>query len=146
MAAGGAAAGGFDPGHAGPVHDAQFDYYGRRLATAGGDARVKVFDVLAGGGGADGAPAAGAGTPQALGDLVGHEGPVWQVRSPFFPPLPPPRSPPSAPLPLLPGRSLRRLRGFVEPSPAPWSRGRSRGRGRVSWAWVSSLCCDRGGR
>ena len=101
MAAGGAAAGGFDPGHAGPVHDAQFDYYGRRLATAGGDARVKVFDVLAGGGGADGAPAAGAGTPQALGDLVGHEGPVWQVRSPFFPPLPPPIAPlrPSAPPP-----------------------------------------------
>ena len=83
-----AAAAGFDPGHAGPVHDAQFDYYGRRLATAGADARVKVFDVLGSGG--EGAAAAGGGTPQTLGDLVGHEGPVWQVRPPSLSPPPPP--------------------------------------------------------
>jgi len=82
-----AAAAGFDPGHAGPVHDAQFDYYGRRLATAGADARVKVFDVLGSGG--EGAAAAGGGTPQTLGDLVGHEGPVWQVRPPSLSPPPP---------------------------------------------------------
>ena len=107
MAAGAAA--GFDPGHAGPVHDAQFDYYGRRLATAGADARVKVFDVLSGGGGAaagGGAPAAGAGTPQTLGDLVGHEGPVWQVRAPAPPPHPaPPNIPPRPPARPCPSRS-----------------------------------------
>ena len=45
-AAGGAGAHGFEPGHADSVHDAQFDYYGRRLATASSDATVKLFDVL----------------------------------------------------------------------------------------------------
>lgn len=48
-------------------HDAQLDFYGRRLATCSSDRSVKVFDVV------DGAPA-GPGVT-----LVGHEGPVWQV-------------------------------------------------------------------
>ena len=103
-AAGGAGAHGFEPGHADSVHDAQFDYYGRRLATASSDATVKLFDVLGGG-------------HQHLADLVGHQGPVWQVRGPTArdppgarpssppgpPPLPPPRggtaAPPSPPDP-----------------------------------------------
>ena len=28
-----------------PQHDAQFDYYGRRLATASSDRTIRVFDV-----------------------------------------------------------------------------------------------------
>lgn len=34
-----------DTAHADMVHDAQFDYYGRRLATASSDRVIKVFDV-----------------------------------------------------------------------------------------------------
>jgi protein transport protein SEC13 len=47
-------------------HDAQMDYYGKRLATASSDRTVRVFDV--------------AGQQQQLiAELKGHEGPVWQV-------------------------------------------------------------------
>ena len=35
----------FETGHADMVHDAQFDYYGRRLATCSSDRSIKVFDV-----------------------------------------------------------------------------------------------------
>ena len=31
--------------HRGPLHDAQLDYYGRRLATCAADAKVCVWDV-----------------------------------------------------------------------------------------------------
>jgi protein transport protein SEC13 len=48
-------------------HDAQLDYYGKRLATCSSDRTVKVFDVVDGG-------ATGQGET-----LRGHEGPVWQV-------------------------------------------------------------------
>lgn len=48
-------------------HDAQLDFYGRKLATCSSDRTVKVFDVV------DGA-AKGQGE-----SLRGHEGPVWQV-------------------------------------------------------------------
>lgn len=61
-------AGAFDTGHADAVHDAQLDYYGRRLATCSSDRSVKVWDVSAGGE-----------QRQLLADLHGHEGPVWQV-------------------------------------------------------------------
>jgi protein transport protein SEC13 len=48
------------------VHDAQLDYYGRRLATCSSDKMVKVFEVV--------------GEHHThLADLRGHEGPVWQV-------------------------------------------------------------------
>ena len=48
------------------IHDAQLDYYGRRLATCSSDKTVKVFDVV--------------GEQHVhLADLRGHEGPVWQV-------------------------------------------------------------------
>ena len=48
------------------IHDAQLDYYGRRLATCSSDKTVKVFDVV--------------GDQHVhLADLRGHEGPVWQV-------------------------------------------------------------------
>ncbi|GAX74890.1 hypothetical protein CEUSTIGMA_g2336.t1 [Chlamydomonas eustigma] len=56
----------FESGHSDMVHDAQLDYYGRRLATCSSDKTVKVFDVV--------------GEQHVhLADLRGHEGPVWQV-------------------------------------------------------------------
>jgi WD40 repeat protein len=55
-----------ESGHQDMVHDAQLDYYGRRLATCSSDRTVKVFDIV--------------GDQQThLADLRGHEGPVWQV-------------------------------------------------------------------
>lgn len=56
----------FDSGHQDMVHDAQLDYYGRRLATCSSDRTVKVFDIVGE-------------THTHLADLRGHEGPVWQV-------------------------------------------------------------------
>lgn len=56
----------FDAGHGAMVHDVQLDYYGRRLATASSDRSVKVFDVVGD-------------QVTHLADLLGHEGPVWQV-------------------------------------------------------------------
>lgn len=35
----------FESGHTDMVHDATFDYYGRRLATCSSDRVIKVFDV-----------------------------------------------------------------------------------------------------
>jgi len=56
----------FDPGHRDVVHDVQFDYYGKKVATASSDRMVKIFEVV--------------GNEQRLvTDLAGHEGPVWQV-------------------------------------------------------------------
>lgn len=56
----------FDTGHSDLVHDTQFDYYGRRLATCSSDGLVRVFSV-------EQEPA------QHCADLMGHQGPVWQV-------------------------------------------------------------------
>ncbi|TBU44827.1 protein transporter SEC13 [Dichomitus squalens] len=54
--------------HEDMIHDAQLDYYGKRLATCSSDRTVKVFDVV------DGE------TQRANGHtLKGHTGPVWQV-------------------------------------------------------------------
>ncbi|KAH9983139.1 vesicle budding-like protein [Russula compacta] len=54
--------------HEDMIHDAQLDYYGKRLATCSSDRTVKVFDVV------DDEPQRGAGQT-----LKGHTGPVWQV-------------------------------------------------------------------
>lgn len=53
-----------------PKHDAQLDYYGRRLATASSDRTIRLFDVES--------PANGAGDDSyRLADqLVGHDGPI----------------------------------------------------------------------
>lgn len=51
------------------IHDAQLDYYGKRLATCSSDRTVKVFDV------ADGEPQRSSGGQT----LKGHTGPVWQI-------------------------------------------------------------------
>jgi len=50
------------------IHDAQLDYYGKRLATCSSDRTVKVFDVVEG----EARKTAGH-------TLKGHTGPVWQV-------------------------------------------------------------------
>jgi len=56
----------FDTGHQAQVHDCQFDYYGRLLATASSDRCVRVFEVLK--------------DQQVLqAELPAHEGPVWRV-------------------------------------------------------------------
>jgi protein transport protein SEC13 len=54
--------------HEDMIHDAQLDYYGKRLATCSSDRTVKVFDVVEGE------------TRSSPGHtLKGHTGPVWQV-------------------------------------------------------------------
>ncbi|KAI0791245.1 protein transporter SEC13 [Abortiporus biennis] len=54
--------------HEDMIHDAQLDYYGKRLATCSSDRTVKVFDVVNGE------------TNRSAGQtLKGHTGPVWQV-------------------------------------------------------------------
>ena len=35
----------FDTGHHDMVHDAQFDYYGKRMATCSSDRGIKIFEV-----------------------------------------------------------------------------------------------------
>mmetsp|Transcript_8395 Transcript_8395/g.14452 ORF Transcript_8395/g.14452 Transcript_8395/m.14452 type:complete len:313 (-) Transcript_8395:398-1336(-) len=56
----------FDSAHTDMVHDAQLDYYGKRLATCSSDRTIKIFNVIGE-------------TQVHLADLVGHEGPVWQI-------------------------------------------------------------------
>jgi protein transport protein SEC13 len=52
--------------HEDMIHDAQLDYYSRRLATASSDRTIKIFDID--------------GEQQTLVEtLSGHGGPVWQV-------------------------------------------------------------------
>lgn len=55
-----------DTGHEDMIHDAQMDYYGRRLATCSSDRTVRIFEVVSN-------------TQTLVATLVGHEGPVWQV-------------------------------------------------------------------
>ncbi|KIM52349.1 hypothetical protein SCLCIDRAFT_18187 [Scleroderma citrinum Foug A] len=50
------------------IHDAQLDYYGKRLATCSSDRTVKIFDIV------NGSPSKSGGHT-----LKGHTGPVWQV-------------------------------------------------------------------
>lgn len=56
-----------ETGHTDTIHDAQLDFYGRRLATCSSDRTIRIFDV----------DASGNRTFQAT--LEGHDGPVWQV-------------------------------------------------------------------
>jgi protein transport protein SEC13 len=48
-------------------HDAQLDYYGKRLATCSSDRSIRIFDVHA------------SHAPTVASQIRGHEGPVWQV-------------------------------------------------------------------
>jgi len=56
----------FDSEHTDIIHDAQFDFYGRNLATCSSDGSIKLWDI--------------SDTYQKLiTELKGHDGPVWQV-------------------------------------------------------------------
>jgi len=56
----------FETGHTEMIHDAQFDYFGKRVATASSDRTIKLFII--------------SGDKQThIVDLKGHDGPVWQV-------------------------------------------------------------------
>jgi len=57
----------FDSQHQDMIHDAQMDYYGKRLATCSSDKTIKIFDVSP------------KNVTNKTGELVGHEGPVWEV-------------------------------------------------------------------
>lgn len=46
MAAATAQLASFETGHGDMVHDAAFDYYGKRLATCSSDRSIKVFEVV----------------------------------------------------------------------------------------------------
>lgn len=52
--------------HSDLIHDAELDYYGKRLATCSSDKTIKLFEV-------DGE------NQKLLDTLRGHEGPVWQI-------------------------------------------------------------------
>lgn len=49
------------------IHDAQLDYYGKRLATASSDYNITIFEII------------GENQYNQIERLTGHEGPVWQV-------------------------------------------------------------------
>ena len=49
------------------IHTAELDFYGRQLASAGSDRRIKIFEVV------DGVQR------QQTAELVGHDGPVWHL-------------------------------------------------------------------
>ncbi|KAJ1971851.1 GTPase-activating protein S13 [Dimargaris verticillata] len=56
----------FDTQHQDMIHDAQMDYYGKRLATCSSDRTIRIFDV--------------SDNKQTLVDtLRNHDGPVWEV-------------------------------------------------------------------
>ncbi|CAH7671141.1 COPII-coated vesicle component Sec13 [Phakopsora pachyrhizi] len=57
--------------HEDMIHDAQMDYYGKRLATCSSDKVIKVFDVID--------PSAVEPKYQLIDTLKGHDGPVWQI-------------------------------------------------------------------
>jgi len=58
-----------ETGHEDMIHDAQLDYYGKRLATCSSDRTIKIIDVV------DGETQRHTGGQT----LTGHNGPVWQV-------------------------------------------------------------------
>jgi protein transport protein SEC13 len=55
-----------ETGHEDMIHDAQLDYYGKKLATCSSDSKIKVYDVMGS-------------EHTLLTELSGHEGPVWEV-------------------------------------------------------------------
>ena len=56
-----------DTHHSSNIHDAQLDYYGKKLATASSDCSINIFEVV------------GDTQHNQLDSLAGHAGPVWQV-------------------------------------------------------------------
>jgi protein transport protein SEC13 len=49
------------------IHDAQMDYYGKRLATCSSDRTIRIFEIDLDG------------NQRPLQTLKGHDGPVWQL-------------------------------------------------------------------
>lgn len=76
-----------DSQHEDMIHDSQFDYYAKKLATCSSDRTIKIFEVvgekyilsstLTGGKGA--VPLMGFSKLFLFFQCAGHEGPVWQV-------------------------------------------------------------------
>mmetsp|Transcript_63360 Transcript_63360/g.163007 ORF Transcript_63360/g.163007 Transcript_63360/m.163007 type:complete len:341 (-) Transcript_63360:82-1104(-) len=58
--------GSLDTSQIGVIHDVQLDYYGKRVAMAGADGTVHIWDVTDG-------------QQRPIGLIKGHEGPVWNV-------------------------------------------------------------------
>jgi len=58
-----------DTQHDDMIHDAQLDYYSKKLATCSSDRTIKVFEVSNG----------DSNSQKQVAELKGHEGPVWQV-------------------------------------------------------------------
>jgi len=56
-----------DTQHEDMIHDAQLDYYGKRMATCSSDRLIKIFEI----GEND--------TQTSVAEIKGHEGPVWEV-------------------------------------------------------------------
>eukprot|EP01091_Cochliopodium_minus_P010286 TRINITY_DN2688_c0_g2_i2.p1 TRINITY_DN2688_c0_g2~~TRINITY_DN2688_c0_g2_i2.p1 ORF type:complete len:308 (+),score=86.38 TRINITY_DN2688_c0_g2_i2:30-953(+) len=56
----------FNTQHVDMIHDAQLDYYGKRLATCSSDRSIKIFEVFDK-------------QQKLVAELKGHEGPVWQI-------------------------------------------------------------------
>lgn len=52
--------------HEDMIHDCQYDYYGRKMASCSSDRTVRIFDVVGD-------------VYHPVSTLTGHEGPVWQV-------------------------------------------------------------------
>ncbi|RKP07639.1 WD40 repeat-like protein [Thamnocephalis sphaerospora] len=57
----------FDTQHEDMIHDAQMDYYGKRLATCSSDRSIRIFDIDT------------EGNQRLVDVLKGHDGPVWQI-------------------------------------------------------------------
>jgi protein transport protein SEC13 len=55
----------FDSQHEDMIHDAQMDFFGKRIATCSSDRTIKIFEY--------------GDNNVLLAELKGHEGPVWQV-------------------------------------------------------------------
>jgi len=58
--------------HKGMIHDVQYDYYGKRLATCSTDGTVQIFDVSKGDSGKGE-------TANKLWSHKAHNGPIWQI-------------------------------------------------------------------
>jgi protein transport protein SEC13 len=55
-----------DTQHDDMIHDSQFDYYSKRMATCSSDRTIKIFDITGN-------------IHHNSATLTGHEGPVWQI-------------------------------------------------------------------
>ena len=55
-----------DTQHEDMIHDCQFDYYARKLASCSSDKSIRIFDVVGD-------------VYHPVSVITGHEGPVWQI-------------------------------------------------------------------